>query len=157
MQPPAQALEIAAVTLRDYDRVAAEYWTWTKDQDLAADYDWFLSFLRRPGPVDLRGGLGHRNRLRHGHGRNSGLPDRLGSLLVPLRGGRLTPSCAKALEVAAHGGAHLALVALLLHAPSFPAAAASPAAPGGCAGRCERHVSAASPPSARVGTTVRNR
>lgn len=53
MQPPAQALEIAAVTLRDYDRVAAEYWTWTKDQDLAADYDWFLSFLRGTGPFDL--------------------------------------------------------------------------------------------------------
>lgn len=53
MQFSAQALEIAAVTLRDYDRVAAEYWTWTKDQYLATDYDWFLSFLGGPGPFDL--------------------------------------------------------------------------------------------------------
>lgn len=42
MQNPAHALEISAVTLRDYDRGAEEYWGWTKDQDLSADYDWFL-------------------------------------------------------------------------------------------------------------------
>lgn len=53
MQIPANALEASAVTLRDYDRGAAEYWTWTKDQDLTADYDWFLSFMSGRGPFDL--------------------------------------------------------------------------------------------------------
>lgn len=41
------------MTLRDYDRAAEDYWAWTKDQDLAADYDWFLSFMPERGPLDL--------------------------------------------------------------------------------------------------------
>lgn len=53
MQPPANAAEISAVTLRDYDRAAEDYWAWTKDQDLTADYDWFLSFMPESGPLDL--------------------------------------------------------------------------------------------------------
>lgn len=48
-----QAQAASEFTLRDYDRIAAEYLGWTEDQNVAADYDWFLSFLSGAGPYDL--------------------------------------------------------------------------------------------------------
>lgn len=53
MQASGNALDATASTLRDYDRAAEEYWAGTKEQDLSADYDWFLSFLKGGGPFDL--------------------------------------------------------------------------------------------------------
>lgn len=53
MQTPAR--EASAMTLRDYNRIAEEYWACTKEQGLPADYDWFLSALEDTGagPFDL--------------------------------------------------------------------------------------------------------
>jgi SAM-dependent methyltransferase len=53
MDSPIDAVEAAAITLRDYDRAADEYQAITQAQDLGADYDWFLSFLEGTGPFDL--------------------------------------------------------------------------------------------------------
>lgn len=53
MESPIDAVEAAAITLRDYDRAADEYQAITQAQDLGADYDWFLSFLQGSGPFDL--------------------------------------------------------------------------------------------------------
>ncbi|MFO0580244.1 MAG: methyltransferase domain-containing protein [Polyangia bacterium] len=53
MQSMDSAERAAALTLRDYDRAAEEYWACTKEQALTDDYDWFLSFLEGPGPFDL--------------------------------------------------------------------------------------------------------
>lgn len=53
MESPIDAVEAAAITLRDYDRAADEYQSITQAQDLGADYDWFLSFLEGTGPFDL--------------------------------------------------------------------------------------------------------
>lgn len=69
-------------------------------------------------------------------------------------GARPAEPCLKTLEVTRERGAHLVLVALLLHDRQVQRSIAISSLPRRA---CERNVNAARPPSASVGTTVRKR